>query len=68
MKLEIDKFLDEIDEWKFKLYEKLKDMTPEEEAEFWQQSLEKAHARGFPIMESPPHPKRKPKRKPRATG
>jgi hypothetical protein len=68
MKLEIDRFLDEIDKWKFKLYEKLKNMTPEEQDAFWQQSLEKARARGFLIMEPPAHPKRKSKRKHRATG
>ena len=35
MKLEIEKFLDHIDEWKFKLHERLKGLTPAQRKAFW---------------------------------
>jgi hypothetical protein len=34
MNCEIDELLAMVDEWKFKLYEKLKGLTPEQEAAF----------------------------------
>ena len=41
MNSEIDELLALVDEWKFKLYEKLKDLTPEQEAAFWKKAQEK---------------------------
>ena len=41
MNSEIDELLALVDEWKFKLYEKLKDLTPEQEAAFWKRAQEK---------------------------
>ena len=35
MKLEIEKFLEHIDEWKFKLHEKLKGLTPAQREAYW---------------------------------
>lgn len=61
MNSDIDKFLDEIDRWKFKLYEKLKGMTKEEEQVFWQQSNEKARALGLPVVGQDTISRRKPK-------
>jgi hypothetical protein len=51
MNSEIDELLALVDEWKFKLYEKLKDLTPEQEAAFWK----KAHEKGVRLS----MPKRK---------
>jgi hypothetical protein len=41
MNSEIDELLAMVDEWKFQLYEKLKDLTPEQEAAFWKRAQEK---------------------------
>ncbi len=43
MNSEIDELLAMVDEWKFKLYEKLKDLTPQQETAFWK----KANAKGL---------------------
>ena len=42
MNYEADDLLDMVDEWKFKLYDKLKSMTPEEETAFWKRARDKA--------------------------
>jgi hypothetical protein len=41
MSSEIDELLAMVDEWKFQLYEKLKGLTPEQEAAFWKKAQEK---------------------------
>src|SRR5262249_58989637 len=41
MNCEIDELLAMVDAWKFKLYEKLKGLTPEQEAAFWKIAHEK---------------------------
>ena len=51
MKLEIEKFLDEIDEWKFKLHEKLKGMSPAQRKAFWNEAHEWARVRGLNVVE-----------------
>jgi hypothetical protein len=51
--------LDEVDKWKFKLYEKLKNMTPKQEKEYWKQSRERARALGFTVAE-PDEPVKRP--------
>jgi len=43
-KLEIEEFLDHVDQWKFKLQEKLKGMTPTQRKAFWKQIREEARA------------------------
>ncbi len=68
MNSDINKFLDEVDKWKFKLHEKLKKMTKEEETAFWAQALEKARALGLPIVDTDLAEKRKARRFRRATG
>ena len=68
MNFEADDLLDRVDQWKFKLHEKLKDMAPEERATFWKQARAKAHAAGL-LLAKPEVPLRgKGKRGPRATG
>ena len=44
-KLEIEEFLDHIDEWKFKLHERLKRMTPVQRKAFWNQIRDDALSR-----------------------
>jgi hypothetical protein len=58
MNYEADDLLDMVDEWRFKLYDKLKAMTPEEQAAFWKQSLERAREMGLPIVGEDPPAKR----------
>jgi len=41
MNSEIDQLLAMVDGWKFELYKKLKDLTPEQEASFWKRAQEK---------------------------
>jgi hypothetical protein len=52
MKLEIEKFLDHVDEWKFKLYEKLKGLNAAERRAFWKQVREKARKRGLTVVDT----------------
>lgn len=68
MIFDLDDLLDHVDEWKFKLYEKLKQMTPEEEAAFWREAHEKARAAGYRVADAEPEAKPRAKRRPRATG
>ena len=51
MNYEAADLLDMVDEWKFKLHDKLTRMTPEEETEFWRLAGEKARARGLRVVE-----------------
>lgn len=68
MNFEADDLLDHVDEWKFKLHEKLKNLTPEQEAEFWKQSRQRARALGLTVPEPEQPAKRPVKRARRATG
>jgi hypothetical protein len=47
----MNEFLDHVDEWKLKLHEKLKRMTPAQRAAFWNQIREDARTRGLPLAE-----------------
>jgi hypothetical protein len=67
MKLEIEKFLDEVDRWKFKVHEKLKQMTPAQRKAFWKQIREDARARGLNVVE-PEKPAKAPPKRRRRTG
>ncbi len=42
MIFELNDYLDHVDEWKFKLYRKLKRMTPKQQENFWKKSQDKA--------------------------
>jgi len=61
-KLEIEKFLDHIDEWKFKLHEKLKRMTPAQRKAHWKKVHEEARARGLNVVDAEEPAKPPPKR------
>ena len=59
---EVDDLLDHVDEWKFKLHEKLKNMTAQQRAEFWKQARQKLRAAGLTVIEPEPPAKRPVKR------
>ncbi len=67
MKLEIEKFLEDVDEWKFKLHEKLKGMTPAQRMAFWKEAHQRARARGLNVVE-PEKPAKRPAKRIRRTG
>jgi hypothetical protein len=67
MKLEIERFLNQIDEWKFKLHEKLKGMSATQRKAFWRQVRERARARGLNVVE-PEEPAKRPAKRVRRTG
>jgi hypothetical protein len=50
MIFELDDYLDQVDEWKFKLYRKLKRMTSKQQADFWKKSQDKARNLGLPVL------------------
>lgn len=52
MSSNLDEFLDHVDEWKFKLHDRLKGMTPAQRKAFWKQIHQEAGARGLPVVES----------------
>jgi hypothetical protein len=62
MKLEIEKFLDHIDEWKFKVHEELKGLSPAQRKAYWNRIHEEARARGLSVVEPEKPSKRPPKR------
>ena len=66
-KLEIEKFLEQIDEWKLKLHKKLKGLSPAQRKAFWKQAHERARARGFNVVdpEEPGQPAKPAKRPPK---
>ena len=63
----IDDLLDMVDEWKFKLHDKLKKMTPAERQAFWTQIHESACKSGLHTAEAQKTVKDTEKRK-RRTG
>ena len=67
MTFELDEYLDHVDEWKFKLFRKLKRMTPKQQADFWKNSEDKARDLGLPVI-GPGHGKGTAKRKKRSAG
>ena len=67
MNSDINDFLDHVDEWKFKLHERLKRMAPAQRKAFWHQIHEQARARGLPVVEAEKSAKR-PAKKVRRTG
>ena len=67
MSSDIDEFLDHVDQWKFKLHEKLKAMTQAQRKAFWNQIHEEARARGLPVVE-PEKPEKRTTKRVRRTG
>jgi hypothetical protein len=45
-------FLDRVDQWKFKVHEKLSGMTAAERLTFWNKIHEEGRARGLPVFQS----------------
>jgi len=62
MNSDIDHLLDQVDEWKFKLHDKLKNLTGEEEAAFWKRSAAVARKMGLHVVEPGKRAKRPGKR------
>lgn len=60
MNFEADDLLKLVDQWKFKLHEKLKSMTAEERTGFWKRSLDRARTAGLPIAAEDLPAKRRP--------
>ena len=67
MNSDIDEFLGHADQWKFKLHERLKRMTPAQRKAFCNQIHEQARARGLPVVE-PEKPSKRPTKRVRRTG
>ena len=67
MNSEIDEFLDQVDQWKFKLHEELKGMTPAQRKAFWNRIHEEARARGLRVVE-PEKPAKRSSKRVRRTG
>jgi len=67
MNSEIDRLLDHVDQWKFKLHDKLKRMTAAQRKAFWERLHEQARARGLPAVEPEASAKR-PTRRRRGAG
>ena len=62
MNSSIDDLLDMVDEWKFKLHAKLKNMTPGERRAFWNQIHDDARKMGLNVVGSEKPAKRSMKR------
>jgi hypothetical protein len=67
MKLEIERFLDHIDEWKFKVHEELKGLSPAQRKAYWHRIHEEARARGLNVVEEE-QPAKRPTKRVRRTG
>jgi hypothetical protein len=67
MRLEIDKFLERIDEWKLKVHEALKGLTPAQRKAYWNRVHEEARARGLNVVdpEKPAKPAKRPSKRAR---
>ena len=68
MNFEVDDLLDQVDTWKFKLHEALKNLTADERAEYWRQARQRARALGLTVPEPEQAAKRSVKQRRRATG
>ena len=66
MSSNIEEFLDHLDQWKFKLHERLKRMDAVERKAFWNQIGEEARARGLTVVE-PETPAKRPTKRVRQT-
>ena len=68
MNFELDDLLEQVDEWKFKLHDKLAAMTAKQRVAFWKRVMDEARARGFQVVEVDEPARPRPKRGSRATG
>jgi hypothetical protein len=62
MNSEIDDLLDMVDEWKFKVHERLKGLTPKQRRAFWSRIGQRARKIGLHVIESDERAKRATKR------
>ena len=51
MNSSIDEFLDEVDQWKFKVHDQLKDLTPKQRAAFWARFGRQARQLGLRVVQ-----------------
>jgi len=54
MNLQIEDFLDHVDQWKFKVHKKLKGLTLAQRKAFWDKIHTEARKRGLPVLEAKP--------------
>lgn len=50
MKSEIEEFLEHIDEWKFKVHQELKGLSPAQRKAYWRRIHDEARARGLNVI------------------
>jgi hypothetical protein len=62
MSSEIDEFLDEVDHWKFKAHERLKERTAKQRQALWARLGRKARTMGLHLIEAEKPPERSRKR------
>ena len=62
MNSEIDAFLGEVDQWKFKAHDQLRQLTAKQRQAFWARMGRKARAMGLQVIEPDKVPKRTAKR------
>ncbi len=67
MSSDIDEFLNHVDEWKFKLHEELKGLSPARRKAYWKKVRAWARARGLNVVE-PEEPAKRPAKHLRRTG
>ena len=51
MNSEIDDLLDMVDQWKFKVHERLKGLTPQQRRAFWSRIGQRARKMGLNVIE-----------------
>ena len=67
MSSEIDDLLDMVDQWKFKVHERLKGLTPQQRRAFWSRIGQRARKMGLNVIE-PEKPSKRPTKRARRTG
>jgi hypothetical protein len=67
MSSDLEKFLDHVDQWKFKLHEDLKGLTPAQRKAYWNRIHEEARKRGLNVADSE-KPAKRPSKRSRRTG
>ena len=63
----IEKLLDEVDQWKFKVHEQLKSLTPKQRRAFWARAGQQARKMGLRVIE-PEKPVKPTTKRARRTG
>jgi len=67
MNSDIDNLLDMVDQWKFKVHERLKGLTPQQRRAFWSRIGQRARKMGLHVIE-PEKPAKRPTKRVRRTG